>query len=66
MTHDPDDIPGELERIARRIRSGEIATKAVVVVVGLRDRPEVFALGHGNGAVKAAGLLSLGTEVLTT
>ncbi len=60
----PDDIPASLEKLAADIREGTIDTKAVVVVVGLTDRPVVHAFGHGMGAVKAAGLLELGQQTL--
>lgn len=62
----PDDIPASLEKLAADIRSGAIETKAVVVVVGGEDRPSVRAYGHNMGAVKAAGLLTLGAQALLT
>lgn len=62
----PDDIPASLEALAADIRAGRIETKAVVVVVALEDRPSVRAYGNNVGAVKAAGLLSLGAQTLLT
>lgn len=64
MIDNPDDIPGSLEKLAADIRSGAVKTKAVVVVVRLRTKPEVFGLGNNMGAVKAAGLLELATQEL--
>lgn len=66
MMHDLSDIPGELERLATRIRKGDFNPKAAAVVLDLEDRPVTLGFGKDVDAVKVAGMLSTGAENLTT